>query len=528
MTPSLRAAGSSWAAATPHTLATDAAAVAFEQGGTAVDAALAAAVTLAVVYPHMCGVGGDLFALVRHTDGAVIALNASGRAPMGADPDTLRERHGLTVPAYGPAPVTVPGAVSGWRLLHDQGGRLPWADAFGAAIAYAHDGVSVSGSLARTLASDPERLAADPGLAGVFFRDGSPLNHNDQVRQPALGTTLQAIASYGPAALYDGDVGGRFAAGLAAGGVPITINDLRSHTADLGAPLNTRYRDLDVQVCPPNSQGIVLLEILALIERLGLDPDPLGPDAGMLARVFRAAARDRDLHLADAVAMRIHPASLLDDGHLASLADEVRGLDTGGTGPGATSGTGDTIALVTADASGMAVSLIQSLYHGFGAGILEPATGIVAQNRGACFTLDPAHANTLAPGKRPAHTLMPVMVHRGGELEAVAGSMGGSAQPQINAINLLRCLDLGMEPEQAIAAPRWLVGGMDPEAGDPFVDAEASVPIGTQDSLRRSGFDVRLLPDWSEDLGHSHIIRAGAGGLTAGSDPRADSAAAAG
>lgn len=491
------------------------------------DAALAAAVTLAVVYPHMCGVGGDLFALIRHSDGAVVALNASGRAPMGVNPDALRAQHGFTVPPYGPAPVTVPGAVSGWRLLHEQGARLPWADAFGAAIAYAHGGVSVSHSLAVTLASDPERLAADPGMAAVFFTDGVPLEQHQLVVQPALGTTLQAIASYGAPALYDGDIGARYAAGLRGAGVPITVDDLRSHTAELGAPLVTRYRDLDVQVCPPNSQGFVLLEILALVERMGLDPDPVGPDAAMLARVFRAAARDRDLHLADAGGMRIHPAALLDDGHLASLADEVRGLETGENGPGATSGTGDTIALVTADASGMAVSLIQSLYHGFGSGILEPATGIVAQDRGACFTLDPSHANTLAPGKRPAHTLMPVMVHRGGELDVVAGTMGGSAQPQINAINLLRCLDLGMAPDQAVAAPRWLAGGMDPEAGDPFIEAEASVPGSTVDSFRRSGFTVHDLPDLTSDLGHSHVIRAGPDGFEVGSDPRADGSAAA-
>ena len=524
----LHAVGSSWAVATPHALATEAAVVAYEQGGTAVDAALAAAVTLAVVYPHMCGVGGDLFALVRHTDGAVIALNASGRAPMGADPDALRAHHGFTVPPYGPAPVTVPGAVSGWRLLHEQGARLPWADAFGAAIAYAHDGVSVSRSLAHTLASDPERLAADPGMAAIFFPRGAPLGSHEHVLQPALGTTLQALASYGAPALYDGDVGARYAAGLRMAGVPITVEDLRSHTAELGAPLMTRYREVDVQVCPPNSQGFVLLEIMAVIERMGLDPDPLGPDAAALARVFRAAARDRDLHLADADAMRIHPAALLDDGHLASLADEARGLDTGPNGPGATSGTGDTVALVTADSSGMAVSLIQSLYHGFGAGILEPATGIVAQDRGACFTLDPSHANTLLPGKRPAHTLMPVMVHRRGELDVVAGTMGGSAQPQINAINLLRCLDLGMTPDQAVAAPRWLVGGMDPEASDPFIDAEASVPASARTSFLREGFDLHDLPDLTSDLGHSHIIRATTQGFEVGSDPRADGSAAAG
>jgi gamma-glutamyltranspeptidase len=158
----------------------------------------------------------------------------------------------------------------------------------------------------------------------------------------------------------------------------------------------------------------------------------------------------------------------------------------------------------------------------------DPATGIVAQDRGACFTLDPAHANALAPGKRPAHTLMPVMVHRGGELEAVAGTMGGSAQPQINAINLLRCLDLAMAPAEAIAAPRWLLGGMDPETDEPLVNVEATVSSDAVDALRRRGFVINERPDTSSDLGHSHVIRAANGGFTVGSDPRADGSAAAG
>ncbi|MEP7059942.1 MAG: gamma-glutamyltransferase [Actinomycetota bacterium] len=527
MTPTLHATGSNWAVATPHSLATDAAVVAYEQGGTAVDAALAAAVTLAVVYPHMCGVGGDLFALIRHPDGAVVALNASGRAPMGTDPDGLRATHGLTVPMYGPASVTVPGAVSGWRMLHDQGARLPWVDAFVAAIAYAHGGVSVSKSLDETLTFDPDRLRQDPGLAETFFRDGAPLGRGEQVRQPALGATLQALASFGPEALYGGEVGVRYVAGLREQGVPITVEDLQTHTADLGAPLNGRYREVDVQVCPPNSQGFVLLEMLSLIERMGLDPDPVGPDAGLIALVLGAAARDRDLHLADARAMRIHATALLDDGHLSSVVDEVRGLDTGAH-RGRSPVTGDTIALVAADASGMAVSLIQSLYNGFGSGILEPSTGVVAQDRGACFTLDPAHANVLAPGKRPAHTLMPVMVQRGGELDIVAGTMGGSAQPQINAINLLRCLDLGMTPADAIAAPRWLIGGKDPETGDPFMEVETSVATRAVDAFRNDGFEIRERPDTSGDLGHSHIIRATPEGFVVGSDPRADGSGAAG
>lgn len=516
------ASGRTWAVATPHELATEAAAVAFERGGNAIDAAIAAAVTLAVVYPHMCGVGGDLFALVQHPAGDVVAINASGRAPAGADPGAATA--GGSMPEHGPYTVTVPGAVSGWELLHRQGANLGWAEAFSQGIAFSYGGVSVPRSLARSLAHHAGRIGADPGIAGIFFPDGRPAGEHELVRQPALGATLQAIAELGPPALYGGAVGVRYASGLADAGVPIDLADLVGHTAELGSPLRTRYRDMDVLTHPPNSQGFVLLEILAAVQRLGIDPDPLGADAPTLARIARAATRDRDLHLAAADRMRLHPSSLLDDGHLAALGDEVRG-EVGFEGLRSSVGppSGDTIALVTADIEGRAVSLIQSLFDGFGAGILEPSTGIVAQNRGACFTLDPDHVNVLAPGARPAHTLMPVVVQREGRLEATAGTMGGFAQPLINAMNLIRVFDLGMTPADAVAAPRWSVERDEPGV-DPSAEVEADVPGAVLEALQTSGLRVDTL-DAGDGIGHAHVIRAIERGFEAGSDPRADGGA---
>ncbi|MGH2629700.1 MAG: gamma-glutamyltransferase family protein [Actinomycetota bacterium] len=522
----MHASGRTWAVATPHTLATEAAAVAFERGGNAIDAAIAAATTLAVVYPHMCGVGGDLFALVVHPTGDVVAINASGRAPAGADPAAAAAAGDGRMPEHGPLSVTVPGAVSGWRALHEQGANLPWADAFTAAVASAHGGMSVAPSLALTLAEDPDRLRRDPGLAGVFFREGVPAAVHDPVRQPALGATLKEIADRGPSAWYGGELGARYASGLRELGVPIDLADMAGHRADLGAPLRVRHGDVDVMVHPPNSQGFVLLEALSIIERLGLDPDPLGPDAAVIADVFRAAARDRDVHLADEDAMRLHPSTLLEDDHLGALAEEVR-RGVPGTSPTPTHRSGDTIALVTADVEGRGVSLIQSLYDGFGAGLLEPSTGVVAQNRGACFTLDPGHPNLLASGKRPLHTLMPVIVQREGRLEAVAGTMGGFAQPQIVAMTLLRAFDLGMDPAESVAAPRWIVDGMSQEGREPYVVAEPGVPAEVLDRLKAAGYRADTVGERDGSVGHAHLIRAVAGGFDAGSDPRADGGAAA-
>lgn len=519
-----RATGRTWAVATPHTLATEAAAIAFERGGNALDAALAAATTLAVVYPHMCGVGGDLFALVQHPAGDVVAINASGRAPAGAGAEVAAAAGGGVMPEHGPLSVTVPGAVSGWEALHRQGANLTWADTFTAAVAYAHGGVQTAPSLAETIEEEEARLRVDPGLAGVFYPAGEPAAVRTPVRQPSLGATLQAIAEHGAQVWYGGEVGARYVQGLAALGVPIDLADMAGHRADLGTPLRARFGDVDVLVHPPNSQGFVLLETLSVVDRLGLDPDPLGSDAGVLADVLRAAARDRDRHLADADRMRVHPSTLLDDGHLGAVADEVR-AGVPGAPPGLEHRSGDTIAVVTADAEGRGVSLIQSLYDGFGSGLLEPDTGVVAQNRGACFTLAPDHPNRLLAGARPAHTLMPVVVQRGGRLEAVAGTMGGSAQPQIVAMTLLRAFRLGMHPAEAVAAPRWLVGGMSPEGPAPGVIAEADVPASALAALKAAGYRVDTVKERDGSVGHAHMIRAVAGGLDAGSDPRADGGA---
>jgi gamma-glutamyltranspeptidase/glutathione hydrolase len=306
---------------------------------------------------------------------------------------------------------------------------------------------------------------------------------------------------------------------------PLAIEDLERHTAEVPPPLVGRYRGLDVRVTPPNSQGFVLLAALATIERLGIDPDPFGPDAAALSRVLRAAARDRDRHLADPAAMRVPAHVLLDDGHIAALCDAGRD----GLGPLVESPprrTGDTIGLVTADAEGFAVSLIQSLSWGFGSGILEPSTGILLHNRGAGFTLEPDHPNVLAGGKRPEHTLMPVLAHRDGRLAAVSGSMGGYAQPQLNATSLIRAFDLGMTPLDALAAPRWLVNGMDTEGPEPIVTVERSVPLETSRALEAEGLRLDLLEDLDEAVGHSHLIIVGPdGGFEVATDQRADGAA---
>jgi gamma-glutamyltranspeptidase len=516
----LSGSGRRFAIATPHVEATAAGLEAFDNGGNAVDAALAAATTLAVVYPHMCGIGGDLFALIHEPDGRTVVLNASGAAPAAVDLESLARQH-EAMPESGPHTVTVPGAMSGWWQLALHWADLGFAPAFTRAIALAREGVAVARSLAAGIAWHAERIFADPGLRDVFTRDGAALREGGTLVQRALARTLETIVESGPEALYGGEIGMPIADHIASLGGAMTIDDLAAHEAELDSPLMLRYRDLDVSVAPPNSQGFALLQALGAIERLEIDPDPLGPDAATIAEVFRLVAVDRERHNADPRFARVPVGTLLDEGHLAGIVDQVREPEIREAAvPGFKD---DTVALVAADETGLAITLIQSLYAGFGAGILEPTTGVVLHSRGSAFSLDPAHPNAIAGGKRPAHTLLPVVIHRDGRLAALTGTMGGGGQPQIDAMSIIRSFDLGMDAASAVAAPRWLVGGMELGSTERSLVAERRLPASTRRALKRAGYRIDTLADVDEDVGHAHMITVrGDGSFDAGSDPRAD------
>jgi gamma-glutamyltranspeptidase len=488
--------------ACPDRRATAAGEAAFAAGGNALDAALAAATTLAVTYPHNCGAGGDLFAVIRRPGRPAVALNASGPAARGVSADEQRTR-GPVMPATGPDPITVPGAVAGWGRLHALGAVLPWADAFAPAIALAQDGFPVAGTLATALAEYGGAIAADPGMAGVF--DG-----RERVRQPALARTFEAIAQHGPREAYEGDTAARLAAGLQRRGSRIDATDLAAFHPEETAPLTARFRGLDLLTTPPNSSGVLLLQALAALERAGA-PDPLGADAGRLARLFRGGMAQRAATLADPRHAPFDREAWLGDAQLDALVRHAVG------GAPARRAAGDTIGLAAADDSGLGVSLIQSLFGGFGAHILEPETGILLHCRGAAFSLEPGHPNELAPGKRPAHTLLPLVVERDGALQGVLGTMGGQAHPQFLAQVLLRLLG-GDDPQTAVARPRWVLGGLDPDRPDTLVQAEPGIADAAVDALTAAGFDVTTLPGRSEQLGHTQAVWE----LRACSDPRAD------
>ncbi len=549
----------SLALAAPHAAAVDAGRAAFADGGTAVDAALATCATLTVVYPHMCSIGGDAIALVHAPDGTVTAVNGSGAAPAALDAARVRaalERDPAPVtrtgmPVRGPHTVTVPGVLAAWESLRQLGGALPPARLLRPAIGFAAGGCPVSRSLAATLAWEPDLFAADPGLRAVFFRPARagdeghlrhgapksavlPLNLGDSYRMPALAASLETLACEGIDAFYRGEVGSRYIAGLRATGSVMTPQDLARHETEIVEPLHATAFGHEFLTAPPNSQGYVLLQLLKATELLGAHPpDPLGPAAAMLAQLYRLTAGDRDRSLCDPRHGAVPLDDLLAAGHLRELVERSlsHGPSDPSDGPSPSPGvlggepaagdpaTGDTIACVAADSDGWAVSVIQSIYHGFGAAILEPTTGIVAHDRGACFSLDPHSPNLVEGGKRPLHTLMPLMVRREGRLAITAGTMGGEAQPQIHAQILSRLLRGGDNVSPAVAAPRWIF-----DEGALLV--EADVPEDARQALRSTGMRVEMLDRLDGSAGHAQYVRlTGDGGFEAAGDPRADGTA---
>jgi gamma-glutamyltranspeptidase len=493
------------AVATPHHAATAAGERALATGGNAVDAALAAAAVLTVVYPHNSALGGDLFALVRAPDGTIASVNASGPAGSRADAGALR-RDGSSMPITGPATVTVPGLVAGWSAIHALGATREWADALRDAIAHAEGGAPVARSLGDAIA---EADLSDPGLADVFAPGGRRLATGDVLQQPALAATLRALSAGGARALYTGAI----AAALAAvPGVAFTAGDLAAFTPERTPPLSATVAGVAVHTSPPNSSGVLLLQALATLDRLGLE-DPLGADADALAEVFRRGAADRDAYLGDPRAGASDGADFLAPDRL--LAERPPPF----TVQRRPRPTGDTVAVVASDEDGRAVSLIQSLFHGFGSGILEPATGIILHNRGAFFSLTPDHPNLLAPGRRPAHTLMPVLVTdpTTNALRGVLGTMGGRVHAQILTQVLLRLLR-GDVPQHAVDEPRWIVGGMELGERDDTVRIEDGVPFTAHGALAGAGIPVIEEPRGSEWMGHAQAIWHGA----AATDRRAD------
>ncbi|NJN20586.1 MAG: gamma-glutamyltransferase [Leptolyngbya sp. RL_3_1] len=513
----------------PHHLASAAGAEILRAGGNAIDAAIATQAALAVVYPHMTGLGGDAFWLIYDAASQQLqGLNGSGRAAQQATLDFYRNQGFATIPQRGPlAAMTVPGAVDAWGVAHERLGQLPWADLLQPAIALATTGYPATGSQAYWTRQDLAYLTEYATAGNPFLPNGHIPEPGQILTNPDLAATLATLARAGAQSLYQGELAERIDRYLNTVGGLLTASDLAAHHSDWVEPISTTYRGHTVWQLPPNSQGFTVLQALNLIE--GFDLQRIGHGTAdyyhLLVEATKLAFADRDRWLTDPDFAPIPTERLI------SKAYGDRGrpqIDLHQTQPlsAAVIG-GDTVYTAVVDQAGNAVSVIQSLYFDFGSAVMVPGTGFVLQNRGAFFSLAPEQSNCLAPGKRSFHTLMPGMVLTHNRPQWVLGTMGGEGQPQTQLALLTRILDYGLDPQTAIDLPRWLWGRTwgDSSSG---LTLEGRIPASIRAELQRRGHAVKVAPDWTEKMGHAQMIHIdpGTGALQGGCDRRSDGAIA--
>ena len=501
--------------ASPHYLASATGLGVLAQGGNAMDAVLAANLTLGVVAPYACGYGGDLFAVVW--DGDLTGYLGSGRSPAGATRDALAARSdGPWMPALGPDSVTVPGAIAGWFDLLGRWGTRDFETLAADAVGYARGGFAVSDDAAGAF-HDGRRMypKANPWYSAWHDVYGD-VRGGTWLRQPALARTIETLAADGPDAYYRGPIGKAIVATLAAEGGDHADVDLASHAGEWVEPLRAAYRDVEVVELPPPTQGVTVLEALRILDGLPLPPNGPGRQH-LLIEALKLALSDRDRWVSDPAAMPRPAAHLLTEPYVAARRALLRADAAGVPAPGDPQ-PGGTAYLCAADRDGLLVSLIQSNFLHFGAGVHVPEWGVNLNNRGCSFSLDADRVNVFAPGKRPLHTLIPAMALRDGSPELVFGSMGGDAQPGIHLQLLARLVDDEADPATAVAAPRWRV-----DPGSWRVRAESRFGAVLVDALRGLGHDVVDAPAYDADMGHAHVIRVeSGGGYSAAADPRSE------
>lgn len=528
----------------PHYLAAQAGLDILRRGGNAVDAAIATAAVLSVVYPHMCTLGGDNFWLIFDSATQTLrGLNASGRAAARASMEYYAEKGLSRIPSRGwDSAITVPGAVSGWdeafRFARETMRRgLPWCELFASAIAYARHGCPVSTSLAQLSAvnATPDEtgirfLQRFPELARIFFPGGRALRQGTILRQPDLACTLESLAQGGAAEFYTGAFARAVAEDMARNGGLLSLEDFATHRAGWVKPLSVNYRDFSACNLPPNTQGLASLEILNILQNF--DVQSLGESSAdyvhAIVEATKEAFLDRDAWVSDPDFVQAPLDVLLSPEHGKRQAARLD-MRRAGTPLALLDPHGDTVWLGVVDGDGNAVSLIQSIYHDFGSGIVPAGTGVLLQDRGCFFSLRPGHVNALEPGKRTMHTLNPAMLLKDGKPWLVYGTMGGEGQPQTQAAMITRIVDFGMTPQEAIAAPRWLYGrAWGAECNDLRLEGRFAQEVFEE--LKRRGHRVNRVEDYAHTMGHAGAIRIDAetGLLQGGCDPRSDGLSAVG
>lgn len=516
----------------PHSLASQAALAVLREGGNAIEAMVAAAATISIVYPHMTGLGGDAFWLIHEPGQPVIAIDACGGAATGISSKFYTDQGLDTIPTRGPLAVnTVAGTVSGWEQAlkiskQRWGGRVPLSRLFDDAIYYGEHGVPVTASQMRSTLIKQAELEVQPGFRECFLVNGHAPAEGSLFFQPKMAATLRHLSRSGLDDFYRGELAQAIAADLAACGSPLSLSDLNDYRAELVQPLALAHSLGTLYNMPPPTQGAVSLMILGILDRLGLrEMEPDSADyVHCIVEATKQAFKVRDAYITDPRYMRIDMQDCLHDGFLDSLVGAIaleQALPWGkGRGPG------DTVWMGVVDSQGRAVSFIQSIYHEFGSGVVLEQTGLNWQNRGCSFSLDESALNAYKPGRKPFHTLNPALAQLHDGRVMVYGTMGGDGQPQTQAALFTRAIVYEQSLQQAVSAPRWLLGRTWGQSSD-TLKLEARFSEKIVESLRHRGHEIEMLQAFDEAVGHAGaIIWHPDGVLEGASDPRSDGSAA--
>jgi oxamate amidohydrolase len=513
--------------AAPHSLAAETGRAVLEEGGTAFEAAIAMGATIAVTYPHMSGLGGDGFFLIREPDGRVGYIEACGPAGSGASAPAYRKLGLDIVPPRGPlAAATVAGVVGGWIAAREAGrSRLPLKVLFSDAIRHAREGFAVSRGQALNRPKLPDELFKAPGFAGQFLREEKLHGEGERLKQEQLAATFEHLAHAGLDDFYRGDVGREIAADLDAIKAPVTREDLRRYEARMRPPLTLALKSATLWNSPPPTQGLASLLILGIAEKLDLGRAESAEFVHGLVEATKRAFLIRDLVVTDPAFQDRDPKTYLTPERLMAEAAKIR-KDRALPWPSAPLGEGDTVWMGAIDREGRAVSYIQSLYWEWGSGCVLPKTGILWQNRGCGFSLDERSRNLLQPDRLPFHTLNPpIAVMKDGRVISY-GSMGGDGQPQTQSSVFVRYAGFGMSVEDAVDLPRWRLG-KSWGANETTLKLEPRFDGALVEKLDRMGHEIEILEEpYSGETGHAGlIVRHPDGRIEGVHDPRADGGA---
>ena len=514
--------------ATSQPLASQAGAQVLARGGNAVDAAIAANAVLGVVEPQSNGIGGDLFAIVSEPDGSLHGLNAGGWAPAALAPAGLRAQGFAEMPLTGIHSVTVPGAVAGWAALNERLGRLPLSDLLAAAVFYARDGFPVSEVIAGVWAGLADKVAAHREAARTYLPAGRPPRAGEVFRNAALADSLQRIADAGPKGFYGGETADAIVALSRDLGGTMTADDLSEYEPEWVTPISTTYRGWTVYELPPNTQGIAALMMLNLMEQFPLADYGFHSSAALhtMIEAKKLAYADMIACVGDPAFATIPVAAMLDKAHArerARLIDPAVAAER--VEPSAFEGltnsmVGDTVYLCAIDKDGTIVSLIQSIFQGFGSALVPTQTGFALHNRGGLFTIQDGHPNVVAPRKRPLHTIIPAFMQKDA-LRIGFGIMGAFNQAQAHAQFVANIADYGMDIQQALEAGRFTKAtftGTD-------VSIEALVPESAREELSALGHALEVVPPRTGTFGHGQAVMADGDVHYGASEPRHDGAA---